>query len=266
MRHEVFGVMFDDLPIETISERFRTWLRGGEAHVVVTPNPEFLLQARRDPEFREYLNKSDLVVADGVGIRYAVAALSDGNLRHRQTGVDMLQLLAAVCEEQGRTLLLLGGLPGSAQSAADVFLRRFPRLRVLGRDPGAVDPENILPSLLQEVSEIRPDVLAVALGQGKQERFIHEALRQLPSVRIAIGVGGAFDMISGKRPRAPRWLRATGLEWLWRLIIEPKRARRIARAVILFPIVVACATLKQRRFLRACRRVFPEVFDQLFRR
>ncbi len=265
MHHEVFGVRFDDVSRENLTACLRIWLNEGDAHTVVTPNPEFLLEARGNAAFRELLNGSDLVLPDGVGIRYAVAALSDRTLTHRHTGADVLELLATLCAEQGKTLLLFGGLPGSAQSAADVFRRRSPRLRVIAFDPGQIDPSRLSSDLLQKLREAHPDVLAVALGQGKQERFIREVAPHLPSLRIAIGVGGALDMLSGKRPRAPRWLRATGLEWLWRLIIEPKRARRIARAVFLFPAVVACATLKRRRFLHACRRVFAEVFDQLFR-
>jgi exopolysaccharide biosynthesis WecB/TagA/CpsF family protein len=117
--------------------------------------------------------------------------------------------------------------------------------------------------ILRELQQLEPTVLAVALGAGKQEQFIRQYLKELPSVKVAIGVGGAVDMISGELSRAPAWMRTSGLEWAWRLVQEPSRFGRIWQASVVFPSVVAYDSLRQRRLGRATFRVLPEVLRQL---
>ncbi len=267
MIHEIFGVRLDDVSGVELDTLLDAWIAGETVRVIATPNPEFLLLARRQPVFRDLLNASDLSLPDGVGLRYAVAALSDRRLAHRHAGTDTLVTLAQISAAHQKRLALIGGEQGTAERTAIELRKRLPSLDVVALDPGVVRGDAVAVSAhdvaTEKLRELQPTVLAVALGAGKQERFIRDVLPALPSVRIAIGVGGAFDMLSGRLPRAPQTLRRIGLEWVWRLRLEPRRIRRIANAVIVFPIVVAWGTLKSRRFLRACRNVFPEILAQL---
>ncbi len=258
-KHEIFGVSIDDLSLEVLKNRLSEWLDEDKPRLIFTPNPEFLLIARQDSEFKEVLSQSDLSLADGTGLKFAIAALTDGHLSHRQTGVDTLVLLAQLCAEKRRPLLLLGGASHVADLTAETLKKRFPLLNVSSINPGFVS--NTLTD--EQVEQIRiqtPQVLAVALGAVKQEQIILQLAKKIPTLKIAIGVGGALDTIAGRRPRAPFWVQRLGFEWVWRVLIEPRRINRILRAAIVFPILVILDTLKHRRFLRACRRVFSELY------
>ncbi len=259
---DLLGTRIDDMDDATLDGTLNSWLQGNEAKVIATPNPEILLKAQKDTAFRGRLNQSDLNLADGVGLRFAVAALTDEALPHRHTGVDILERLASLCASNGKRLALFGGERGSSEGARHALIKTFPSLDAVAIDPGPLS-ENASLWTFQTLIAARPAVLAVALGAGKQEAFVAAARAALPTLRIGIGVGGAFEMLAKQKPRAPAWLRRMGFEWLWRVLIEPKRARRIANAVIVFPLFVAWSTLKSRRFFKACQRVFPEIFRQL---
>lgn len=259
--HDVLGVRVDDLSEQELVGRLASWLEGNVPRVVVTPNPEFLLAARHDPDFAALLNGSDLSLPDGVGLRFATAALTGDRLRNRHTGVDTLVLLARACAAAGKRLALVGGGPGVAERAADRLRANTPSLRVEGIDPGRVESDRLSDSTTQRLNDYA--VIAIGLGQGKQERVMRELASAVPSARILVGVGGAFDMIAGMKRRAPAWMRASGLEWVWRVLIEPTRILRILRAFPVFPAVVVWDTLRRRRFLRACRATIPEIFRQL---
>ncbi|MBI4598742.1 WecB/TagA/CpsF family glycosyltransferase [Candidatus Uhrbacteria bacterium] len=264
--HTLSGIRMDDLSSEELDIHLRGWLAGTEGRMIATPNPEFLLQSRRDPAFQALLNGSDLSLPDGVGLCYAIAASGTERLQYRHTGVDVLLHLAALCQEMHVPLLLLGGGPGSAEGTAEYLKQAVPGISVFATDPGTIEGNTVSVSISGELIEfmnrLHPTVLAVGLGQGKQERFIRDVLPFVPSVRIAIGVGGALDMLSGGRPRAPLGWRRAGFEWLWRLWIEPRRARRILRASVVFPTVVAWGKLREGGFLSACGRVFQEIIRQ----
>jgi N-acetylglucosaminyldiphosphoundecaprenol N-acetyl-beta-D-mannosaminyltransferase len=253
--HNIFNRRLDDLSDQELDQLFSDWLNGNESKIVVTPNPEFFLLARHDKEFAKLLSQSDLSLPDGVGLKYAVAALTDQKLKHRHTGVDTLEHLAST----GARLALVGGKKEITEKATENLKRKFPSSDIIVIDPGQV-PKDGTPTveMIETIKKSEPKILAVALGQGKQEKFIAKILLELPSVRIAIGVGGAPDMISGQLPRAPLFMRQIGLEWLWRLVIEPKRWPRIFRAIIVFPASVIWATLLEHRFWKACHNVLKE--------
>ncbi len=271
---ELFGVRISDLSTGELTDLLSGWLDSNSSCAIVTPNPEFVLAARCDPSFVELLNRADLSLPDGVGLRFATSALTGDRLSHRHTGVDTLLLLAKLCAEQGRRLVLVGGGPGVAESAADAMRARFVGLDVSTVDVGIVSSDDsnagrVSSDRMKSTSLENADVVAVALGMGKQERFI-EALRSSappnpphPSPRVYIGVGGALDMIAGTKRRAPAFVRRVGLEWLWRLVIEPRRFRRIFNAAVVFPAVVVWDTLRRHRFVAACRATVPEIINQL---
>jgi len=274
--HSIFGVRIFDLSTSELTDLLSGWLSSDLSHTIVTPNPEFVLAAQRDPSFVDLLNRADLSLPDGVGLRFAIPALIGDRLSNRHTGVDTLLLLAKLCAEQGRRLVLVGGGPGVAESAADAMRRQFVGLDVSVVDVGIVHGDEIGCKRISDDRTIssyikNADVIAVALGMGKQERLIealrssHDQFTNLPinQPRIYIGIGGALDMIAGTKRRAPSFVRRVGLEWVWRLVIEPRRFRRIFNAAIVFPAVVVWDTLRRHRFVAACRATVPEIVRQL---
>ena len=267
MKHDLYGIRIDDLDDAVLDQQLKTWLNGQGSHVIVTPNPEFVLLARRNENFKRLLNKSDLSIADGVGLRFAIAALTNNRLQNRHTGVDLVDRLMNIANETGNHVLLFGGDTYSAEKTKKRMLKLYPMLNIEAIDPGHVvgnvDHSEIEEPLIEQVQSTHPEILIAALGQGKQEQFIDKIRSELPTLKIAIGIGGALDTLSGNKPRAPIIVRKIGLEWVWRMCIEPVRAKRIANAVFVFPIMVICDTLKQHRFLKACRNVIPEIARQL---
>lgn len=267
--HKVFDVRIEDLSDVELEEEFLFWLESEKGKVIVTTNAEFLLLARRNSLFQDQLNAADLSLPDSVSLRYAIAALTDSTLKHRHPGVDVLQDLARLCSQKTKRLLLLGGAPASAQATAMRFVQSLPDLQVVAIDPGHMPFDgtriSISQTVIEQIRQANPDVVAVALGQGKQEAFIFEIKNLFPQVRIWIGVGGALDMLGGLKKRAPRFIQKIGLEWVWRLMKEPRRWRRIMNASLVFPFVVVLSTLKAQRFWKAVSRVFSEVYRQLRR-
>lgn len=248
----ILKIRLDDLSDQELKQKISDWLLGEKTKIIVTPNPEFFLLARQDKVFLNFLNQADLSLPDGVGLEYAIAALTNNRLEYRHTGVDTVDCLA----KTGERLALVGGQPEVTRKAAEVLKNKYPNTDIIIVNPGDVpDNGSPTPATIKELYQGAPKILAVALGQGKQEKFIAKIIPHLPSVRIAIGIGGALDMIAGFRPRAPLLMRQVGLEWLWRLFIEPRRWQRILRAVFVFPAVVVWSTLMEHRFWRACKRV-----------
>ncbi|MBI4714066.1 WecB/TagA/CpsF family glycosyltransferase [Candidatus Uhrbacteria bacterium] len=262
-KYNIFGVSIDDISTNEITDLFLNWLNGSQAKIIFTPNPEFLLLARKNKNFTQILNQSDLSLPDGIGLKFAITALTNYRVENRQTGIDTLLILAKICSETGKRLVLIGGVDNVASETAHILSQHFPKLDINLIDleiiSGNASQVSIPKKLIDEINSRSPDVLAVALSFGKQECFIFEILKFIPSLKIAIGVGGAFDTISGRLKRAPVWMRKNGFEWLWRVIIEPKRIIRILRATIVFPLFVVWDTLKNRRFWRAVINVIKEL-------
>lgn len=191
---------------------------------IVTLNPEIAMASRKDARLARVLAAADLVVPDGVGIVWA-ARWGGQPLPERVPGVDLLERFAARAVERGDRLFLLGGRPGVAAAAGEHLARSHPGLVIAGTHDGSPDARDDAETL-RRVREARPDVLCVAYGAPAQEHWIAR-LRTQMGVPVAIGVGGALDMLAGRVPRAPRWMRRHGLEWLYRLLREPWRARRM---------------------------------------
>lgn len=240
--HDVLGVRVDDVSADEVRALFSRWLAEEGQHVVVTPNPEFILLARTSERFRQLLHAADLALPDGTGLRFATLALTGSPLRNRMTGVAALQMLRSLTSR----VVTLGN------DVADV-------------DAGVV-ADHLTPEVIERVRALQPEVVAVGLGQGKQEEIIARHRAAWPSAKILIGVGGAIEMVAGRQRRAPVWLQHAGLEWIWRLATQPRRWRRILRATLVFPAVVVWTTLQERRFLHACRSTIPEIFRQLLGR
>ena len=239
-RVAILGVEFDrvDLPraVDVIGAR----LARGERTFVITANPEFVMLARRDPRVLEIARMADLVVADGTGI--SIASRSGGAPLPRVPGRMLVDALVPVLARRGASVFLLGAAPGVAERAASALRAREPSLSVVGCYAGSADDDA---DTVARVRAAGPAVVLVAYGMPKQERWIARNLASLPSVRLAIGVGGVFDQLAGLRRVPPPVLHRAGLEWLWRLAIEPARWRR-QRVLPVFAMLVLRDRLTRR--------------------
>ncbi len=191
---------------------------------VVTVNTEFVMMAQHDSKFRECINQAALVVADGMGIVWATRYLRTP-VPERITGTDMLPALAIRCAMSGYSLYLLGAAPGVAELAAQRLEKMAPGLRIAGTYAGSPAPAEE-DEIIERIRRANADVLCVAYGAPAQELWIQRNLPRLPAA-VAMGVGGAFDFLSGRQRRAPQAMQRVGLEWLYRLYREPWRWRRM---------------------------------------
>lgn len=198
---------------------------GPPCRQVATVNPEFVMHARRDPRFKAVLEGADLCVADGIGVRWALDRQAC-RLPGRVAGADLVPALAALCAERGWRPYLLGAAPGVAAEAGRILAQRNPGLEVAGAAPGSPHPGDDGATVAM-VAATGADIVLVAYGHPKQEFWIARNRHRLPAA-VAIGVGGSFDFITGRRRRAPSWVQSLHLEWLHRLVQEPARARRMA--------------------------------------
>ncbi|HUY96793.1 MAG TPA: WecB/TagA/CpsF family glycosyltransferase [Verrucomicrobiae bacterium] len=216
---------------EVVAQRRRSPAR--PLHVV-TLNPEILMQARRLPDLRAVVRRAGLVLADGQGIVWAARRLGLPAL-DRVAGVDLLEDLAQLAAQRGWRLFLLGAAPGVAWAAASRLQARHPALVVAGTAAGSAAAADG-PALAREIAGTRADILAVAFGAPRQELWLD---RQLVATgcSVGIGVGGSLDVLAGRVPRAPAWLRGRGLEWAWRLLRQPRRLPRMLRASPFFWLV-----------------------------
>lgn len=191
---------------------------------MATVNPEFVMRARKDPDFARVLESADLCLPDGVGVVWA-ARRQGCTVREPVTGTDLVPHIAAMCARRGLGLFLLGAGPGVAHELAAELRSQHPALRV-GSFSGSPDPASD-GETLKAIRAHDTRVLLVAFGAPKQELWIDRLKDQL-DVAVAIGVGGAFDYLTGRVARAPAWMRRAGLEWLHRLVHQPWRIRRMA--------------------------------------
>ncbi|MEX0682106.1 MAG: WecB/TagA/CpsF family glycosyltransferase [Dehalococcoidia bacterium] len=247
---EVLGVRFHALTrLEAAAEVARLAGQQGTAYVV-KPYSEFLPRAHRDTRVRDVLNGAALCLPDGVGVLWAAhylslaggklratvqlplslgsLALRPSALRHplpeAMAGVDFTWTMLEALARAGRSVYLLGGTADEVAGAEEKIRRRLPSLRIAGfRDGYFARAEKF--AVVRAINAAAPDVLLVAMGFPQQELWIAENLAEL-GVRVAIAEGGSFSFISGATSRAPRWMRRTGLEWLYRLARQPSRLRR----------------------------------------
>ena len=219
----ILGVRVDCLDAAQTLARIEGFAGSGTLHQIATVNPEFVMRARRDREFARVLEEADLCLADGTGVVWA-ARRQGCDIESPVAGTDLVEPIAAMCARGGFKLFLLGAQPGVAAGLAAQLSAAYPTL-VVAAHAGSPDASQDDESL-KLISEHRTDVLLVAYGAPAQEMWIDRVRGRL-SVSVAMGVGGAFDYLTGRVPRAPTWMRRAGLEWLFRLAHQPWRFRRM---------------------------------------
>jgi N-acetylglucosaminyldiphosphoundecaprenol N-acetyl-beta-D-mannosaminyltransferase len=210
-------------PEETM-RRLEEFVEDGRPHHVVTVNPEFIMAAQKNAEFYRVLNAAHLALPDGIGVVWA-CRLMGYPLTERVTGVDTVQAVARLAARRRWRLFLLGAAPGIAEQAAAVLQRANPGLQIAGTYAGSPAPAEE-DHIVEMVRAAAPHFLFVAYGAPQQDLWIARNLARL-GVPVAMGVGGTFDFLAGKARRAPAWMQRAGLEWLYRLMQEPRRWRRM---------------------------------------
>ncbi|MGQ9512170.1 WecB/TagA/CpsF family glycosyltransferase [Thermodesulfitimonas sp.] len=223
-RVEILGVPVDAVTVAGAVARVSELIARRGTHQVVTLNPEYLYRAQKEPDLLAIAREACLVTADGVGILWA-ASVYGYSLPERVTGIDLLVALCDRAAAEGWRVFFLGGQPGVAAAAAGRLREQYPGLVVAGEHHGyfAASEEAMV---LEKIKAATPQLLFVGLGAPKQERWIYKYRQELKNV-VAMGVGGSFDVLSGRTKRAPAWMRRWGLEWLGRLFYEPRRWRRM---------------------------------------
>ncbi len=238
---ELLGVSIDRVTFDAAVERAVRLATARQGSLAVTANAELVWAATRDAELRTILNRADLVVADGAGVVWASRVLGEP-LPQRVAGYDLMLGLLAAAAERGYRVYLLGGRPGVALRAAAVARERYAGLRVVGTAHGYFGPEDE-PAVRAAIARARPHLLFVGLGAPRQEKWLACNLPAL-GVGLAMGVGGSLDVLAGVRRRAPDWMIRANLEWLYRLLREP---RRIGRQLALPRFALAVLAARRRR-------------------
>lgn len=223
-----------------------------EQKQIITINPEMILAAQHDKDFMNILNKSAINTADGTGLLWAANTQNDPKiisflklfkllfkkpttpLPELIKGADLMLDIAQQAAENGTKIFLLGAQPGVAEKTKIELEKQFPKVQIVGTYSGSPSPYEE-EKMKDIINDTNPEILFVAYGAPAQEKWIARNLHKIPTIKAAIGVGGTFDYISGTIKRAPLLLQNLGLEWLYRLIKEPKRWKRIWNAVVVFP-------------------------------
>ncbi len=221
---QILGVRVHDVTLSETLDLVEQFVAEGGPHQIATVNPEFVMAAQDNAAFRNVLNRAALCVPDGIGLVWASRRVGGVPLRERVAGVELTERIAERAAREGWRVFLLGAAPGVAEKTAAILQARYPGLIVAGTHAGSPSPEEN-DAIVEMIRNARADVLFVAYGAPAQDLWIARNLDRL-GVKVALGVGGAFDFISGVAKRAPRWVQQLGLEWLHRLIHQPWRIKR----------------------------------------
>lgn len=230
----VLGIPFHDVTFAEAVEWAKNRIASRRPAYIATANVDFLTQASRDPELQRILLEADLVVADGSPIVKLSGHVGPA-LRERVTGSDLVPMLSEMAAANGYSVFFLGGAPGVPEKAAAELTRRYPGLRVAGcYSPPKADILTMNHAdILARLEETKPDLLFVAFGAPKQEKFANMHVRRW-SVSVSMGVGGSLDFLAGAQKRAPGWMQKVSMEWLWRMFSDPRRLFRRYAANMVF--------------------------------
>ena len=221
---EILGVSVDCVNQKEAMQLIAQFIATGEPHQVVTANPEIIFNARKNEKLRNMIQNADLVTADGAGVVWASRQLGHP-LEERVTGIDLVNCICEQAAKDGWSIYILGSAPGVAATAAVNIRSKFPGCNIVGTHHGYFKA-NEEKQIIAELEQLKPDVLFVALGAPKQEYWIADHVPQL-GIPVAMGIGGSMDVLSGNVKRAPKWMQKMNVEWLYRLLIQPTRFKRM---------------------------------------
>lgn len=240
-RIKLFQVGIDQVDNQETIQKIEEFIISKKPHHITTPDTLAVLRARKDPEYNAILKSADLVTPDGAGILWAATTLNYP-LPERVTGIDIIHNMCRLAAKKGYSLYLLGSYPGVAGEAALNLTRKYPGIKIAGTHHGYFNCEDFQnceeiksggsdrnkeeEEIIAEIKGKRPDILLVGMGVPKQEKWINKNLSRL-DIPVCMGVGGSFDVLSGRIPRAPLWMQRHGMEWIYRSIKQPSRVFRI---------------------------------------
>jgi len=240
---DVLGVPIARIGMDGALARVEEFITDRSPHMIVTSDGTGLVRAQDDAEYHDIVRQADIVTADGRGVVWMARVLGLA-VTDRVSGVDMMDRLCEVAARKGYSVYLVGGQPGVAEEAAQTMRKRYPDLTLAGVQHGYFTPEEE-PAVVAAIAAAKPDILFVAFGAPRQEKWIRRHLDALGAA-VAIGVGGSFDVYAGRVQRAPAWMQQAGLEWLWRVLKDPKRITRLG-ALPRLVVMTLWAALRRRR-------------------
>jgi N-acetylglucosaminyldiphosphoundecaprenol N-acetyl-beta-D-mannosaminyltransferase len=223
-RINIHNILIHNVTMQEAVALVQKWVTGDSVHTIFTPNSEIIMQAQRNPDFKNILNNADLLIPDGAGVVLASKILKRP-LKEKVSGIDLVKNLFAAAASKNISFFILGGEPGVAEMAAVNIISEYGKVNIKGYAHGFFKPEEEN-SLIEEINKANPDILLVGLGAPKQEFWIFNNMYRL-QCKVCIGVGGSIDVFAGKVALTPEFIRKAGFEWLHRLIRQPERIKRM---------------------------------------
>lgn len=244
-KSDILGVPFNNVSnFEAVSiAEMYLFKDDNKTRMIFTPNPEIVMAAYRHKGFLNILKKADLIIPDGIGVVIA-SKITGQPLKERVAGYDLVQGVFRKIRSTNKTVYFFGGAPGVAEKAKEKMEQTYKGLNIVGVHDGYFD-DNEEKIIIEQINELQPDLLLVGIGFPKQEKWIYDNKDKL-NVKLCIGVGGSFDVMSGNIKRAPEFFRKLGLEWFYRLITQPSRFIRMLQLPI-FILIVLKSKLSKRK-------------------
>ena len=238
-RIDILGIMIDNMSKNELHEKVWTSLTEKRRIKIFTPNPEITLLASAEDNLKNVLSQADICVADGVGLIMASRVLGTP-LHERLAGIELAEFILEYASKNRLSVFLLGGKNGVAELAKSRLEEKYEGLNICGTHHGFFDvraEENN--KVIRQINAVAPDIVFVCMGFPRQEKWICENEAKIPSLLLSIGLGGSLDVWSGKIRRAPTLFRYLSLEWLWRMIREPRRIKILYKIPLFFVKIIA---------------------------
>lgn len=221
---DVLGIKFDNVNMQEAVAKCQDFISSDTSNLIVTPNPEIVMSAKDNLEFKNIINSASLVIPDGIGIIKGAKILGTP-LKERVAGYDLICNLLELYKDGSQTFYFWGSKPGIADLAKEKLEEKYPNIKIIGTDNGYFD-DTKKTEIIEKIRNLKPDILLVGTGAPRQEKLINELLKE-KIFKIGIGCGGSIDVLSGTVKRAPKLFIKLHMEWTWRLIKEPTRLGRM---------------------------------------
>ncbi|WP_162010832.1 WecB/TagA/CpsF family glycosyltransferase [Nitrosococcus halophilus] len=218
MKTKILGVSYDNIDGNAAVQRFLALMESSGKSNIFFLNADCLWKSRKDKEYRDILNQASLLLPDGVGLRLATRIFGS-RMRDNCNGTDLSPVLMKIAAKKGYKIYFLGGRNGIADQAAENMRRRIPGIKITGSYSGYFDSDK---DVIERINTSGAEILFVAMGVPLQEKWISHN-REWLEPRVCLGVGALLDYLSGQIPRAPLWMRQLWIEWIWRILVDPKR-------------------------------------------